>query len=71
MPTSVSVKPWQSKTIWINALLGMFAALALFFPSVGGIGAWLAGNSAVIGIGWSLLNIGVRAVTKNAVSLVD
>lgn len=70
MPTS-TVKPWQSKTVWINALMGIVAALALFFPSVGGVGAWISANASMIGVGWSLLNIAVRAITKNAISLGD
>lgn len=68
---NTSVKPWQSKTIWVNAIGMLVAAGALFFPSVGGVGTWISANASVIGIAWSLLNIGVRAITKNAVSLSD
>lgn len=67
----VTVKPWLSKTIWLNALGLVIAAIALFVPAASGVASFLQSNAAVVGVVWSGLGIVLRLITKNAVSLVD
>lgn len=65
-----SKKPWQSKTIVLNALFGLFALVALFAP----LGAQhlhdvLANNGAIVAAVWSGLNILLRFVSKDKIQL--
>lgn len=64
-------KPWQSKTVMVNAVLGVLAAVAVFVPAASGIQEFINSHGAEIGIGWSILNILLRAVTKNRLGLGD
>lgn len=65
-------KPWQSKTMVLNALFGLAAALSLFLPAQAGVvKSLLEAHPAEIGMIWSLLNIALRAITKEKVSLAD
>lgn len=64
-----SVKPWQSKTVWINAILGVIAAVAAFFPAASVVSKFITDNASFIGMGWSVLNLILRAVTKEKISL--
>jgi hypothetical protein len=66
-------KPWLSKTIWLNFLAGVVVASLPFFPQLQGIADWLkdSSNLALIGVGWSAVNIGLRFLTKDKVQLVD
>ena len=56
------VKPWYfSKTIWVNVV----AAIALIFAQVNpSVAAFLGEHFKEAGMGWALLNIVLRAVTK-------
>ncbi len=62
-------KPWQSKTVVINAVLGVLAAVAAFVPAASGVQAFISSHAAEIGVGWSILNIVLRAVTRNKIGL--
>lgn len=62
-------KPWQSKTMVVNAVLGVLSAVALFMPGAEALAGWINGHAAEIGMGWSVLNIVLRAVTKDKIGL--
>lgn len=64
-------KPWQSKTLVVNAVLGLVAAVALFVPGALVVKDFIVGHALEIGMGWSILNLALRAITKDAISLVD
>ncbi len=64
-------KPWQSKTVVINAILGVVAALSLFWPAAAGVPTWIQSHAEIIGAGWAILNVGLRLITKDAISLTD
>ena len=64
-------KPWQSRTLVVNAILGIIAAVALFIPGASAAHAFMSEHAAEIGMVWSILNIVLRAITKDKVSLVD
>lgn len=57
-------KPWLSKTLWTNLLLALFA----FFP---GVDAWISSNPSAIVMGFSVINIILRLVTKDKVGLLE
>lgn len=54
-------KPWQSKTLWVNALL----SVAAFFP---GVAEHVTPEA--IGIVFGLANMVLRIITKDRVVLV-
>jgi hypothetical protein len=60
-----SKKPWQSKTILLNFVV---AASALFYPPVG---EWIAAHPVEVASLFSLGNIVLRLVTKNAISISE
>lgn len=64
-----SKKPWQSKTLLLNGALGVLAFVALFVPGAEAAQAFINGHGAEIGMVWSILNIILRAVTKDKISL--
>lgn len=55
-------KPWLSKTLWTNLLL----ALVAFIPSVG---EWVGNNPQVVLFFFGAVNMVLRLVTKDKVSL--
>lgn len=66
-----SKKPWQSKTILLNAIGGLLVAVAVFYPGAESLKTFLDVHSAEVGMAWSILNIAIRAITKDKISLVD
>lgn len=64
-------KPWHSKTVVLNGIMGLLSAAALFVPGAESVGQWLNGHAAEVGMAWGILNIVLRAVTKDKVSLSD
>lgn len=66
-----SKRPWQSKTVVLNAVMGLASAAALFLPGAESVGGWLNSHAAEVGMAWGILNIVLRAVTKDKVSLSD
>lgn len=66
-----SKKPWQSRTILVNAIVGVAAALLPFFPGMAAIGSFFSSHSSEVVVVWSILNILLRAITKDKVSLAD
>lgn len=63
--------PWESRTVVINAILGIVAAVALFLPAANVVAVFIANHAAQIAMGWSVLNIILRAITKDAIVLTD
>lgn len=55
-------KPWLSKTLWTNVVI----AVAAFFPIVRD---WISANPAVMAIGFSVINLVLRAITKDEIGL--
>lgn len=64
-------KPWFSKTIIINAILGVCVGLSPFIPALAGVGEFFKVNAIMIGTLWSVLNIILRAISKDTISLED
>jgi len=57
-----SKKPWLSKTILINAAL----AVCAFFPSAL---AWMQANMELVVAGIGIVNVVLRAITKDKISI--
>jgi len=64
-------KPWQSKSILVNALCGVGLALSPFVPGLESVSQFVQGHAVEIGVGWSVLNVVLRLVTKEKITLVD
>lgn len=64
-------KPWQSRTVIMNALLALLAAIAYFWPGAISVSNWINANSALIASIWGILNVGLRLITKDRISLSD
>lgn len=65
-------KPWESKTIILNAILGLAALIAAVNPQASeAVKSFVSQNAAQIGMFWSVLGIILRMVTKDRVSLGD
>jgi hypothetical protein len=59
----VAPKPWyQSKTIWVNAL----GLVAMIVPQSA---AFIAEHFSAVGIGWSLINVVLRLITKGKIEI--
>lgn len=57
-------KPWESKTIWLN-LLGV---VGQFIPSVA---EWTSTHADIVLAAFAVVNIILRAVTKDKISIQD
>lgn len=66
-----SKKPWTSRTIVINAVMGILASVALFVPQAKSAADFLTAHSEGVILAWSVLNIVLRTVTSGKVSLTD
>lgn len=64
-------KPWQSKTMLLNAVAGLVGAVALFVPGASVVTEFLAAHAAELTMVWGILNMIVRTVTKDKIALVD
>lgn len=58
-------KPLYSRTLWVNLIM---AVSALFIP---GVGSWMSGNIETVTIIFTGINMLLRLVTKNKISLND
>lgn len=54
--------PLQSRTIWVNAIM----AVSAFFPQVQHA---LESNPTILVIGFSLINIALRLITKKEITI--
>lgn len=61
--------PWQSKTIVLNAIMGLVTAVALFVPGAEVVKEFLSAHMAEVGFVWSVLNLVLRAITKDKIVL--
>ena len=68
MPTK---KPYLSKTIITNAILGVVGAVAAFVPGAAVVSQFITAHAAEIGMVWGLLNIVLRLITKEKIQLAD
>jgi hypothetical protein len=66
-----SKKPWESKTVLLNAAFGLIAVATMFIPSAAGIGELIKGHAAEIGAAWSVLSIILRMISKDKIVLGD
>lgn len=64
-------KPWESKTVWINFVIALTGAVSLFAPGASVISDWIKAHGDTLAVFWGLLNIVIRSVTKDHISLVD
>lgn len=62
-------KPWLSKTMWLNALAGLAAVLALI--GVPGADTFVAEHGEKFGVFFAVANIVLRALTKEKIGLKD
>lgn len=68
---SSNKKPWQSRTMLLNGIAGLLAFISLFAPGGEVVKQFLGDHSAEIAMVWSLLNIFLRAITKDKIVLSD
>ena len=66
-----SKKPWQSKSIMVNAVMGVCLALCAFVPQLKSVADWVQANAVTIGVVWSVLGMVLRAVSKDKIVLMD
>lgn len=64
-------KPWQSKTVILNAIMALASVVAIFLPAASGVPAWIQGHAEIVGGVWGVLNIALRFITKDKISLTD
>ena len=62
---------WKSKTILINIICGLAASMAYIFPQANEVTIFINANASGISMVWSVLNIVLRAVSKDKIVLVD
>jgi len=58
-------KPWQSKTLLLNAIV---ALLAIFHPASA---EFIAGHPGEVAISFSILNMLLRLISKDKISLSE
>lgn len=66
-----SKKPYQSKTIIVNAIMGLIAVAAMFIPQANNMATYMNNHASEIAMGWSILNIILRTITKDKVTLSE
>lgn len=64
-------KPWQSKTLVLNGVSGLVLFVALFLPQAHVVSDFISAHGVEVGVAWSVLNVLLRAITKDKISLVD
>lgn len=57
-------KPYQSKTILINAALGLISVAAMFVPSAAGLADFIKSHSVEIGLGFSFHDSDQHSIQK-------
>jgi hypothetical protein len=63
--------PLQSRTMVVNGVLGLLAFISLFTPGAESLKGFIDSHASQIGIVWSVINILLRAITKDRISLSD
>lgn len=64
-------KAYLSKTVVINSIIGLTMALTPFIPQLAVVKTFVEANAIMIGTAWSVLNIVLRAVSKDKIVLTD
>ena len=64
-------KPYQSKTIILNAIVGVSVALTPFIPALAPVKSFIEQNAIMIGSIYSVLAIFLRYISKDKIVLVD
>lgn len=65
--TAPTKKPWLSKTVCLNVVAGVAAAVAFWNPEAG---AWLGTNNELVcTVGLAVANVVLRLVTKAPIAL--
>lgn len=64
-------KPYESKTIVVNGILGVLVALAPFLPFAEGASQWITSHGSIVGGFWAVMAIALRFITKDAIVLKD
>lgn len=57
---------WQSKTILVNLLMALAVILGQFYPPAA---AFIQANLGLEAPAWAVINIVLRVITKDAVSI--
>lgn len=58
-------KPWLSKTVWVNLFLAIVGVIAAFVPGASVVTDWVASHGEVVAMVFGLVNLILRAVTKD------
>lgn len=71
VPTPES-KPWYlSKTMWLNLVMGLAAALGGIVPALAPVKDWLAANVVLVNTVWAGLGLLLRLISNGKVVLWD
>lgn len=65
------IKFWQSKTVLVNMIVGISVALVPAVPALHVVADFANQNSGALAMVWAVLNIAIRFITKNKISLFD
>lgn len=68
---NVAKKPWKSKTLFLNGVMGLISFIMLFWEGASAAQTFIQANAVEIGMFWSLLNVVLRVVTKEKISLTE
>lgn len=66
-----SKKPWESRTIILNAVLGVLVAVIEFIPAAKTYADYIQSHGSEIAVFWSILAIVLRTLTKDKIVLRD
>lgn len=64
-------KPWESKTVLVNAALALIGVVAMFYAPASSVADWINGNGVLITSLWGVLNVVLRLITKDRITLTD
>jgi hypothetical protein len=64
-------KPWESKTVLLNFVFGLLAAVAMLYPPASSLADMIKAHAVEIGAAWSVIGIVLRLVSKDKIALGD
>ncbi len=64
-------KPWQSKMLMLNGVAGLLCFVALFVPQADVVSDLIKNNPQAVGLVWGVLNVALRLITKDKISLSE
>lgn len=65
----VSKPAWQSKTMLVNAAVGVLACAALFWDGAPDAIKWINEHGGEITMLFAVINMGLRLITKDKISI--